>query len=75
MKSLIVAFALVGGSVIGIQAIPVDALEGCSDLEPYDDDDDRYLIQRCSDGGYLIDTEESGIVIMTKDTQKEYLLH
>ena len=62
MKFLIVVFALVGGSVIGIQAIPVDALEGCSDLEPYDDDD-RYLIQRCDDGSYLIDTEESGIVI------------
>ena len=54
MKSLIVVFALVGGSAIGIQAIPVDALEGCSDLEPYDD---RYLIQRCDDGIYLIDTE------------------
>jgi hypothetical protein len=61
MKFLIVVFALVGESIMGIQAIPVDALEGCFDLEPYDD---RYLIQRCNDGSYLIDTKKSGIVIM-----------
>jgi hypothetical protein len=57
MKSVIMALALVAAGVMGIQAIPIDAQSGCSDPVPYEEDD-RFLIQRCDEGSYMIDTED-----------------